>query len=66
HSIFGDSRIEETAEKLGITNVSKIPVDPKLAAACDKGMIELFESDALDGLTALIEKLAADDAGVED
>ena len=66
HSIFGDSRIEETAEALGIANVSKIPVDPKLAAACDKGMIELFESDALDGLTALIEKLAADDAGAED
>ena len=61
HSIFGDSRIEETAEALGIANVAKIPVDPKLAAACDKGMIELFESDALDGLSGIIEKLAAGD-----
>ena len=57
HSIFGDSRIEETAAELGIANVAKIPVDPKLAASCDKGMIELFERGALDATADIIEKL---------
>ena len=26
---------------------AKLPINPKLAAACDKGMIELFEGDRL-------------------
>lgn len=57
HHIFGDSRIEETAAKHGIKNIARLPIDPKLAAACDKGMIELFECDALDATAQMIEKL---------
>ena len=50
HEIFGASHAEETAEKLGIPAVTRIPIDPKLAAAADAGTIELFEGDWLDGL----------------
>ncbi len=55
HSIFGESHIEETAEKFGISRIARIPVDPKLSAAVDAGMIELFEGDWLDGLADDLE-----------
>ena len=48
HSIYGESNIEEIAKKYDITNIAKLPVNPKLAAACDKGMIELFDGNCLD------------------
>ena len=48
HSVYGESHIEEIAAKYDIKNIAKLPMNPKLAAACDKGMIELFEGDWLD------------------
>ena len=57
HMIFGESHIEEFAKEQGIDTVSRIPLDNKLSAACDKGMIELFEGDWLDDLADKIEKL---------
>lgn len=56
HYIFGESRIGQTAEKYGIDSVAQIPIDPKLAAACDSGMIELFDGAWLDELAEKIEK----------
>ncbi len=44
---FGKSKADKAAEDLGIDTVCKLPVDTKLASACDKGMIELFEGDWL-------------------
>lgn len=57
HSIYGESNIEQVAEKLQIDTIAKLPINPKLAAACDKGMIELFEGDWLDALSEKIQKL---------
>ena len=50
HNIFGESRVDEIAAKYGIEKTARIPVDPKLAAAVDAGLIELFEGDWLDDL----------------
>ncbi len=50
YTIFGESHLEETANKHRIPIAVKLPIDPKFAAACDKGMIELFEADHLDPL----------------
>lgn len=47
-SVFGPSKVEAVAKEYGIDVLGKLPIDPKLAAACDKGMIELFEGDWLD------------------
>ena len=56
--VFGDSHIEEIAEKFGYDLLARIPMDPKLAALVDRGMIELMENDYLDGaVQTLIEKL---------
>ena len=44
---FGESKADKAAKDLGIDTVCKLPIDTKLASACDKGMIELFEGDWL-------------------
>ena len=57
HAIFGESHIDETAAEYGIFNVAKIPINSKLAGACDSGLIELFDGNWLDGLTKYIEEM---------
>ena len=48
-SVFGESHIDETAKECGTEVLAKLPINPKLAAGCDAGLIELFEGDWLDG-----------------
>ena len=57
HNLFGDSHIGKVAAENGIETVCRIPINPKLAAACDAGLIELYEGDWLDELTKKIEAL---------
>ncbi len=47
-SVFGDSKIDEIAAAHGLPVLGKIPMNPKLAAACDAGMVELYEGDWLE------------------
>lgn len=54
YSVFGESDAEQLAKTNNIPLVARIPINPKLAAACDKGMIELFEGDWLDKMIASI------------
>lgn len=56
HSIYGESHVEEVAKKFGIDTIARLPINPKLAGACDKGMIELFEGNWLDAMFRKIEK----------
>lgn len=55
--LFGESHIEDIAKEYGIDVLTTLPVDPKLALACDKGMIELFEGDWLNGTVERLEEL---------
>ena len=56
--VFGESHIEEVAEKFGYDLLGRIPLDPKLSALVDRGMIELMENDYLDNACkTVIEKL---------
>jgi len=57
HSIFGESKAEETAASHGIKALSKLPINPKLAAAVDGGMIELFEQPEINPVAEAIDKL---------
>lgn len=54
---FGESRIQSLADKHGVKVTAQLPIDPKLAAACDTGMIELFAGDWLNGVMGAIEAL---------
>ncbi len=56
--LFGASRREEIAGRYGIPATAALPIDPKLAGGVDKGMIELFEGDWLDGLADAVYELA--------
>lgn len=58
HAIFGESRVEALAGEYGIDTVSKIPMSPAVAAACDRGEIESFAGDFLDNMAAKIETAA--------
>lgn len=53
---FGESRADAIAEKFGIPSVARLPIDGKLATACDKGAIELFDGNWLNGLFNHLEK----------
>ena len=46
--VFGESHVNEVAEKHGLRVLGRIPINPKLAAACDAGLIELFDGNWLD------------------
>ena len=55
--VFGKSHIEETAAKYDLPVLGRLPFTPAIAAAADKGAIELFEGDWLDGAAEKIESL---------
>lgn len=56
-NIFGESHIEEVANKFGYELLGKIPMDSKLAALCDKGWIEMMENNYLDVAADKIEAM---------
>ena len=64
HRIFGESHVDAVAAKYGIDTLAEIPMNTKIAAACDKGMIELFDGDWLDGMVEAC--LAADNPDKHD
>ena len=47
HAIYGESHIEEIAGSHGLTVLARLPIDPRLAAACDAGTIEDCEPNYL-------------------
>ncbi len=59
--VFGESKLDEVAAEFGLPVLGRIPMNPKLAAACDKGMIELFEGDWLDGAVEAVLALGGED-----
>ena len=50
--VFGNAEREEIC---GVPVIGRLPLDPKLAALCDKGIIELMENDYLDAAADKIE-----------
>ncbi|HHU48877.1 MAG TPA: Mrp/NBP35 family ATP-binding protein [Clostridiales bacterium] len=57
YQIFGESHIEEIADKHNLKVLAKLPIDPKISAACDKGLIELFDGNWLDPVAKILEKM---------
>ena len=53
--IFGENKANQVAQKFGYDVLGKLPMDPKLTALCDKGIIELMENDYLDNAANVIE-----------
>ncbi len=57
YKIFGDSHIEEVAEKHGLEVAARLPIDPEIARLSDAGMIESYPNDCLSGLVSIIESI---------
>ena len=55
---FGESKLRDNAKKFGIPVTAQLPIEPKLAAACDSGLIELFEGDWLEPVMRNLENIA--------
>jgi Mrp family chromosome partitioning ATPase len=57
--VFGESKLEDVAKDFNIEVLGKIPIDSRLATACDRGMIELFDGSWLDYASEKIRMLVA-------
>ena len=45
--VFGESHLEEIAQKHGLPILARLPIDPKVAEAYDNGQMETVNTDAL-------------------
>ncbi|HPJ02831.1 MAG TPA: Mrp/NBP35 family ATP-binding protein [Candidatus Limiplasma sp.] len=54
--VFGESHVDAIAKKHGITTIAQLPIDTRLAAACDNGTIEQFEGNWLDDMLKTLLK----------
>ena len=55
--VFGESHVDAIARQYGIPHTAALPIDRKLAASADKGMIELTNGDWLDEIANAIDEL---------
>lgn len=53
-SVYGDSHIEEVAEKYDVNVLAKLPLDPVVAETVDSGAIETLNRNWLDGAVKAI------------
>ncbi|MBO6046225.1 MAG: P-loop NTPase, partial [Erysipelotrichaceae bacterium] len=56
HYPFGDSHIEEVAEKYNIDTICRLPIDPAISKAVDSGLVEMVISEELN---PIIDKIKA-------
>jgi len=55
--VFGPSHADEIAAQYNIPVTARLPLNPKLAGACDKGLMELYDGTWLDEITKALENL---------
>jgi len=55
YKIFGDSHIDEIAKEHKLSVIAKLPINPELANACDRGAIEEIDGNWFDGFAAGLE-----------
>ena len=55
--VFGPSKTSDVAEAHDLDILGEIPIDPKVAAACDRGMVENIKGDWLDSAADKLEAL---------
>ncbi|MGB4440188.1 MAG: iron-sulfur cluster carrier protein MrpORP [Sedimentibacter sp.] len=57
YKIFGNSNIEEVAKKHNLDVLAKLPIDPKIALQCDRGMIELCDDNLFKNIAEILENM---------
>ncbi len=56
--LFGKSRVDEMARAAGAPVIAVLPIDPALAALCDKGEIEKYDNEIISQIGHKIYELA--------
>ena len=54
YEVFGPSHVGETAKRLGVPLLGRLPIDPQIARLCDVGAIEKYPAQAF---TPIVERL---------
>lgn len=54
--LFGDGSFSKEATKRGLNVLAEIPIDPVLAKDVDNGLIEDYQTDAMDNLIKVLEE----------
>ncbi len=57
YKIFGDSHIDEIAKGHNLPVLARLPINPAIAAACDKGEIESLESDWFTAAAEILQNM---------
>ena len=56
---FGEGKTLQVAQAHSLPLLAKLPIQPELASACDKGLVELFNENWLDGAADVVEHTPA-------
>ena len=56
HYIYGESRLEQTAEKYGLPILARLPIRQEVAACVDQGHIEDVDFDEMEDVADYLEK----------
>ena len=57
--VFGESKIKEIAAQYGVKVLANMPIDPKVAQACDEGKIEDIDANYLESVIPELEAIKA-------
>ncbi len=57
HYIYGESKIDEIAERFGTKVLARIPINPDLAKCVDEGRVEMFEGDYMAEAADYLEEI---------
>ncbi len=52
---FGEGKTLQVAQAHSLPLLAQLPIQPELASACDKGLVELFNENWLDGAADVVE-----------
>ena len=55
-NVFGKSHLDEVAAKFGLPILARLPIDPKVAEACDNGAVEGLDVSCVDAVIEAIRK----------
>lgn len=58
-SVFGESHIDEIGAQYELPVLAKLPIDPKLASACDNGELEELEQIYVDKIVEMLKSQEA-------
>ena len=54
-NVFGESKLDEIAEAFNLPVLARLPIDPKVAACYDNGLMETVNTDVMADVIKAVE-----------